>query len=187
MLTATTVSEISEMEQILSLQSLNLKQHITPEEKQTEGFLTMSFNLPMLQALHEFAPSVIVKNDNKKVVAYAISFLKEGIKFYPQIEPLLNHLKQTEWKRRPLATSNYYIMGQICVAKEVRGQGVFEMLYHKHREAFSNRFDCIVTEIANSNARSLRAHLRTGFEIISTHSDHIDDWNVVAWGWDDPI
>lgn len=186
MLTATTVSETAELEQILVLQSLNLKQHITTEEKQSEGFLTMSFNLPMLQAMHELAPSVIVKNDNNKVVAYAISFLKEGIAFYPQIEPLLNHLEQTEWRGRPLTASNYYIMGQICVAKEVRGKGVFEMLYHKHRETFSKRFDCIVTEIANSNHRSLRAHLRTGFEIISNHSDHIDDWNVVAWGWDDP-
>jgi len=29
---------------------------------------------------------------------------------------------------------SYYVMGQICVAKEFRGQGVFKQLYTAHRK-----------------------------------------------------
>jgi GNAT superfamily N-acetyltransferase len=182
MLFATTVSSEAELQQILDLQFINLKQHITPEEKNEQGFVTMVFTMDMLRAMHRLAPTVIVKN-NDRVVAYAIVFLKEGRSFYPGMEFMFRNFEKISWNGRPLNSYNYYIMGQICVAKEVRGQGVVEMLYQKHREIYGQQFDCIVTEIATSNHRSLRAHERVGFQTISTHSDAIDDWKVVAWDW----
>ena len=183
MLYATTVVSDTELQQIIDLQFINLKQHITPEEKNAQGFVTMVFSMDMLRAMHRLAPSIILKDANGKVVAYAIVFMKEGRAVYPGMESMFRNFEKISWKGKPFTSYNYYIMGQICVAKEVRGQGAVEMLYHKHREIYGQQFDCIVTEIANSNQRSLRAHERVGFKTISTHSDAIDDWNVVAWDW----
>ncbi len=183
MLSATTVSSDAELQQIIALQFINLKQNITSEEKNEQGFVTMVFTMDMLLAMHRLAPSVIVKDANGNVVAYAIVFLKEGRAGYPGMESMFRNIEKISWNGKPFTSYNYYIMGQICIAKEVRGQGVFEMLYHKHREIYGQQFDCIVTEIATSNQRSLRAHERVGFKTISTHSDAIDDWKVVAWDW----
>ena len=182
MLYPTTVTNEFELQQILDLQFINLKQNITPEEKKEQGFVTMVFTMDMLRSMHQLAPTVIVKNDDR-VVAYAIVFLKEGRSFYPGMESMFRNFEKISWNGKPFTSYNYYIMGQICVAKEVRGQGVVEKLYHKHREIYGRQFDCIVTEIANSNQRSLRAHERVGFKTIATHSDAIDDWNVVVWNW----
>lgn len=187
MLQAAAVSNTTELEQILALQSINLKQHISEKERQEQGFVTMQFTMNMLEGMHSLAPSIVIKNDDNNVVAYAISFLKEGRKLYPQMEPMFRHFETMKWKGKRFTDLNYYIMGQICVAKEIRGMGAVDLLYQKHREVFASRFDCIVTEISQSNLRSLKAHQRVGFERISTHRDEIDQWHVVAWDWSPPI
>ena len=182
MLYSTSVSDISELEQILLLQQANLKSSVPEEEKKEQGFVTMLFTLEMLKAIHNFAPSIIIKEGNK-VVVYAIVFLKEGIAAYPAMEPLLENLGNISWNGRPFNTYRFYIMGQICIAKPFRGMGLFEMLYQKHKEIYQSSYDYIVTEISENNYRSMRAHERMGFKTISTHRDSIDTWKVVAWDW----
>jgi RimJ/RimL family protein N-acetyltransferase len=39
-----------------------------------------------------------------------------------------------------------------------------------------------VTEVSTSNTRSLRAHARVGFEVVTTYRDATDEWAVVALG-----
>ena len=142
----------------------------------------MPFTLGMLEAMHQFAPSVVIKKADT-VVAYAIVFLKEGRNVYPAMEPMFNNFEKITWRNKPFVNYHYYIMGQICIAKEYRGLGLFEKLYHKHKELYQSEYDCIVTSISESNYRSLRAHERFGFKTISAHSDAIDRWKVVAWDW----
>ncbi|MBU1821811.1 MAG: GNAT family N-acetyltransferase, partial [Bacteroidetes bacterium] len=85
------------------------------------------------------------------------------------------------WRGGMLSESNYYVMGQICVAEAWRGQGVFDGLYQHHRAVFSPAYKLLVTEVSKSNTRSMRAHERVGFRTIYEHEDHVDIWNVVAW------
>lgn len=182
MLYATTVSGTPELQQLLLLQQQNLKTAVSEQEKKEQGFVTMPFTLEMLLAMHAFAPSIIVK-DNDILAGYAIVFLKEGRAIYPAMESMFANFEKISWKGKPFNSYRYYIMGQICIAKPYRGKGVFDMLYEKHKELYQPAYDCIVTEISASNYRSLRAHERIGFKTISTHSDAIDTWNVVVWDW----
>lgn len=182
MIYATTVSTHQELKQILDLQKNNLKQHITADEKNEQGFLTMPFNMDMLEKFHAIAPAVIVKDDDR-VVAYAIVVLQEGRKSYPDLEPMFVNLEQLTWKGRPLHSFKFYVMGQICVDKAYRSKGLFDMLYQKHKEIYEHRFDFIVTEISTSNHRSLKAHKRVGFVTINTFKDTLDEWDVVLWNW----
>ena len=182
MLSATTVTSTEELQQILALQQLNLKQNIDADEKKEQGFVTMQFTLSMLQDMHSLAPSIIVKDDDK-VIGYAMVLLKEGRKLYPDLDPLFQLFDTLSWKGKLLFNYRFYIMGQVCVDKNYRGQGVFDMLYHKHRDIYKDVFDFIITDISSDNHRSLRAHERVGFEIIHTYRDKLDEWKVVLWDW----
>jgi hypothetical protein len=77
----------------------------------------------------------------------------------------------------------YYVMGQVCVAKSWRGTGVFDHLYAAHRKHLHGRFDACVTEISVRNTRSLKAHMRVGFEELERYRDATDEWVVVIWSW----
>jgi GNAT superfamily N-acetyltransferase len=90
------------------------------------------------------------------------------------------------WRGKPLADWQYYVMGQICVSDRYRGQGVFDALYREHRARYADRFSLSVTEIATRNTRSMRAHARVGFEVVTIYRDAQDEWAVAAWDWTSP-
>lgn len=178
----TLVTSPDELQQILDLQKKNLRQNVADDEKRSQGFVTMQFTISMLQAMHNRAPSIIVKDDNK-VVGYAIVFMPVDRHLYPSLESMFHILEDVYWQNKPLKEFSYYIIGQICVDKEYRGQGVFELLYEKHRETHRHRFDAVITEISTSNHRSIRAHKRVGFRVIHTYRDDLDEWAIVLWDW----
>lgn len=180
------VQSVEELQQILLLQENNLLQHLSQEERQSQGFVTLQHDLPTLQKMHAISPSVIVKKDDV-VVAYALTMGPGCQELIPGLEPMYALLNKLSWENKPLPAYNYYVMGQICIDKKYRGQGLFEMLYHYHRDIYSPQFNLFITEIATRNHRSLRAHGKVGFKIIHTHKDELDEWAVVGWNWVSPI
>jgi hypothetical protein len=183
MLNPTLVNSMNELIQIHALNQRFLKKNIPVEEHKAGGFLSWLYSIELLVAMHDLAPSVIVK-EGENVVGYALVTVKEAASFHRDLEQMFLHLEPVLYKGRPLSTHNYYCMGQICVAEGLRGRGVVPMLYQKHREIYGGRYDFILTEISTGNPRSLKAHERTGFETIHTYRDHMDEWNVVVWDWD---
>lgn len=182
MLIATTVTDTSELDQVLDLQKKYLVTHVDKEEMQSQGFVTVQHTPERLQQMHSLAPSIIIKKD-EKVVAYALVMLNECRNLVPELVPMFNSFDQLTWQGKLLSEYRFYVMGQIAVAKEYRGQGLFDMLYHKHREVYQSQFDFIITEVATRNKRSLRAHERVGFETIHVYTDELDEWAVVLWDW----
>ncbi|RYZ81057.1 MAG: GNAT family N-acetyltransferase, partial [Moraxellaceae bacterium] len=162
MLTPGLIESTADLQQVLALQAVNLKQNLSATEKDAEGFVTMQFSLDMLERLHAVAPTVVVR-DADRIIGYAIVLLTEGRKAYPDLDTMFDHLEALEWRHRPLTSYKYYVMGQICVDKNYRGQQVVKMLYNKHRDLYQQAYDCIVTEISTSNHRSFRAHEKIGF------------------------
>jgi hypothetical protein len=95
-------------------------------------------------------------------------------------------LEGLSWRDRPLASDpRWFVMGQVCVAAEYRGMGVFDGLYSQLRRAHSADFDLCFTEISRRNGRSLRAHRRVGFQTVHDYVDPAadDHWEVVVWDW----
>lgn len=182
MLVATTVTTHAELDQVLDLQQKYLVTNIDKEEMQSQGFVTVQHTPELLQQMHSLAPSIIIKNGDE-VVAYALVMLNECRHLVPALVPMFNSFDQLTWKGNFLGEYSFYVMGQVCVAKAYRGQGLFDMLYHKHREVYQPQFDFIVTEVATRNKRSLRAHERVGFKTIHVYTDELDEWAVVLWDW----
>jgi L-amino acid N-acyltransferase YncA len=181
-MTATITRTHKDLEQILALQQSYLIGKLATAEWQDQGFLTVEHNMDMLEKMHDAAPSIVIK-DNDRIIAYALTMTRECRDMIPELVSMFTNLDNIEWKGRPLNDYSFYVMGQICVDKAYRGQGLFDRLYQKHKEIYSPGFDLLVTEIATRNTRSMRAHERVGFKTINIHQDELDEWAVVAWDW----
>jgi GNAT superfamily N-acetyltransferase len=161
--------------QILELQRANLAAQVSPEDATQQGFLTVTHELPLLERMHEVAPSVIAV-EGDALAGYALVMPVECRDLIPVLVPMFERLEA-------LGVTRYYVMGQICVARPFRGQGVFDALYRAHRDHLEARYDRCVTEVATRNTRSLRAHARVGFRTLETYRDATDEWSLIAWDW----
>ena len=182
MLEATTVTTHDELVQINLLNQLNIKYALTDKEKAEEGYVSWLYPMALLEQMHALSPAIIVK-DETKVVGYALAATKEAAGFHIDLKLMIENLEKVIYKNKPLTEYNFYLMGQICIAKGYRGQGIFGQLYQKHKEVYGSQYDLLVTEIATANLRSQRAHEKVSFKTIHTYRDSTDEWNVVVWDW----
>ena len=74
-------------------------------------------------------------------------------------------------------------MGQICIAKNYRKQGIFRGLYHFYKAELQYQFNYLITEVAAINPRSMQAHEAVGFKIIDTYEADGIVWNIMDWDW----
>lgn len=170
-------TESSELNQILALQKKNATNAISSEEKEQEGFITVSHTYEILKKMNDACPHVIAK-DGDLVVGYALVMLKE---FRDEIAVLS---AMFETASELWGAKNYVAMGQICIAKEYRRQGLFREMYAYYKEELQHEYDCLLTEVATENARSLNAHLNVGFELIKTQITNGTSWELICWNWE---
>ncbi|MCP3102389.1 GNAT family N-acetyltransferase [Myxococcus sp. K15C18031901] len=178
--------DTTDLQQILSLQRENLKQVLSTDEMRTQGFVTVQHDLGALEHMHALAPSVVARHGGA-VVAYALTMPRECRALMPVLVPMFDLLDGLDYQGRPLRDVPFYVMGQVCVGKEHRGQGLFDQLYAMHRELYRGRYELLITEISTRNLRSMRAHARVGFQVLHTYRDATDEWAVVTWDWSAPV
>ena len=177
MIEAGPVVDEDELGQILDLQRRNLARNLSEREIAENGFVTVEHTLDVLRRMHLLAPSIVAR-DGADLAGYALVMPVECRSFIPVLEPMFQRLEALGLFRQ-----RFYVMGQICVASPYRGRGVFDLLYRTHREHLRGRFDSVVTEVATRNRRSLRAHLRIGFEELERYRDPTDEWVLLIWRW----
>ncbi|GAB4491065.1 MAG: hypothetical protein OHK0019_10780 [Saprospiraceae bacterium] len=181
----TTVSTLEEVRQILDLQEKNLAVSLSAETMASQGYVTVRHDPAVLQRMNEVAPAVIAK-DGEQVVGYALVMPREFAPDVPILGPMFEMLNGLSWKNQPLKDNpRWFVMGQICVAEGYRGMGVFDGLYLKMRELYRLRYDFTVTEVAERNTRSMRAHERVGFQTLHTYPDATtgEVWRVIVLGF----
>lgn len=176
-------ASVRDLEGILVLQKQNLPSALTTEEIQSQGFLTVIHSLEELKKLNEIEPHIIAK-ENGVVVAYLLAMTARSENDLPVLQPMFQMFRRVSFAGQPIASYNYLVVGQVCVAKSHRGQGVLDGCYSFYRETFKQQYHFAITEIANSNLRSQRAHKRIGFDEI--HRFVAPDgvaWSIVVWDW----
>lgn len=176
------VSTPEEVVQILDLQAINHVSNVSPAVAEEQGFVTVKHNPEVLQRMNLVAPSIIAK-DGERVVGYALVMPRSFAPQIPILLPMFDLLDTLSWKGQALHDNpRWFVMGQICVAEGYRGMGVFDGMYLKMKEVCRADYDFVITEIAERNTRSIRAHERVGFEILHSFSDAVakEDWRVVV-------
>ncbi len=164
---------LKELEQILDLQQRNLPKNISEEESSKEGFVTVEHTLDVLKAMNGVCGHIIAV-DKGQVVGYALCMHPKFAEDIEVLRPMFHEIdKIFEGK------VNYMAMGQICVAKSHRGQGIFRKLYQTMKEKLPEGFDTIVTEVDGKNKRSLAAHTTIGFETLTVYLSGEKEWHVI--------
>lgn len=183
MISISTAQTQEELSGILRLKATNLMTILTDVEKEKEGFLTVDYTLENLTRLNDFEKHIIAKVDNK-IVAYVLAMTKDAREDIPDLIPMFAVFDQNNFKGKPISAYDYIVVGQVCVDKKFRGQGLFDRNYAFYKETYKGKYELAVTEIATKNMRSLNAHQRVGFrEICRYTASNGIEWAIVVWDW----
>jgi len=182
MITIKQVTEHTELEGIKKLQQENLKINLTDQESVTEGFVTAEYSMAFLEKMHKESPSIIAK-DGDRIVGYALVSVKAIRHDHDLLGDLFNTIDKITYRHRLLKNSPYVVVGQLCVSKNYRGLGLVQQMYQQFKSHHSAAFDYCLTDIAKNNPRSLKAHLKSGFQVIDTLQYGGMGWDIVLWDW----
>lgn len=178
------VTEKEEIAGIKKLQAANLKNNLSEEETEQEGFVTAEYTLPFLALMNEIEPSVIAKEGNE-VVGYVLVVTRALFGKHALLDDLFRQIDQYTFRGEALKNINYTICGQLCVARPHRGRGLVQQLYNYYRTELSGTYKYLLTDVDEKNPRSVKAHMKTGFEIIGTSNYGGSNWHIVLWNWNE--
>src|SRR4030095_11635360 len=183
MIVYTTANSKNDLEGILNLQKRNLASSLTKAEIQSQGFVTVDHSYEQLARLNDYEKHVIAK-ENEKVVGYLLAMTKRSRLDIPVLIPMFELFEAISYRDKKISTYNYLVVGQVCIDKDWRGQGILDDCYAAYREQYKTKYDFAITEIARTNLRSLNAHKRIGFKEIKIYaSPDKTEWSVVLWDW----
>lgn len=183
MLQYTTARTEQDLQGILSLQQANLAINLSPDEIASQGFVTVVHSPEDLRRMNEIEQHVIAK-DGDRVVAYLIAMTPASKADIPVLIPMFDTFDSVSYHGRPISAFQYMVVGQVCVDKAYRGQGVLAATYAEYKRQFEMRYDFAITEIATRNPRSLRAHEKIGFsEVHRFVAPNKEEWSIVVWEW----
>lgn len=171
-----------ELHQILKLQQQNLPTAVSTEEATIEGFVTVQHDITLLEAMHDKCPHTIAK-DGDSVVGYALSMHPDFTDRIEVLKPMFAEINAVLNSSQPMPPSlrygNYIVMGQICIDKAYRKQGIFRKLYETMRNDLIPPFSCIITEVDTKNERSLQAHYAVGFKDLRRYTAGGQEWVLI--------
>lgn len=167
-----------ELYQILELQHKNIPTSISDAEKQKEGFVTVQHDFKTLKMMNNVCAHSIAKHNNS-VVGYALSMVKEFKNTIPVLQPMFKEIELCI----NVTTTNYITMGQICIDKAYRKQGLFKALYKFMQLQLRSKFDILITEVDVNNTRSLNAHKAVGFTELKRYIFNNQEWVLLSWNW----
>ncbi|MGB3546388.1 MAG: GNAT family N-acetyltransferase [Saprospiraceae bacterium] len=165
---------------IQAIQAANLPDTLTEEESREQGFVSIRHELDLLRLMNQPHGHTVARDASGRVVGYALVMEPRHRETVPFLLRFFTLLDTLTYRGKPLAGYRYFSMGQIAVAKDYRGQGVFRGLYHDLFTRTAPHFDLVVTAIALSNVRSRRAHERVGFEDLHFYEQDGKEWVVVG-------
>ncbi|MFT4569098.1 MAG: hypothetical protein ACI9FN_004068 [Saprospiraceae bacterium] len=179
----TTADKEKHLYQILELQRLNLAIDRSEEDIQREGFVTCEHSIDLLSEMNKPHPHIIALEE-EKVIGYALVMLQEMRDSLNVLRPMFDNIDKLYPKSNDTSEDSYFVMGQICIDSDHRGQGVFYSLYNHMKLGMSPYYDLCITEISSLNKRSLKAHANQGFKTVHKYtSSDGHPWEIVAWDW----
>ncbi|MCW5518378.1 GNAT family N-acetyltransferase [Aureitalea sp. L0-47] len=166
------VDNPDELAQILLLQQENLPENISWETKRKEGFVTVKHDLELLTEMNTACPHFIAVSYNE-VVGYCLCMHP---KFGNEIEILRPMFEQI---RKYYPNDDYMVMGQVCISRDYRGQGIFRKLYDHMLLGIQPEFSTIITEVDLKNTTSVNAHYAIGFKLICEYESDDRRWVLI--------
>ena len=182
MITVCLTTTDREIQGIRDLQEANLKENIALEKRSVDGFLTAKYSLDFLKAMNKSTPAIIAKQSGE-VVGYALATNRSLLGQHPLLKDLSIQINKIPFGDKAIGDFDYLVVGQLCVAKQVRGQGLAQRLYAHFKTTYQEQYPFSVTDVDQGNLASLKTHLKVGFQVVSTLQYGNSNWHVVIWDW----
>ena len=182
MITVCLTTTDREIQGIRDLQEANLKENIALEKRSVDGFLTAEYSLDFLKAMNKSTPAIIAKQSGE-VVGYALATNRSLFGQHPLLKDLSIQINKIPFGDKAIGDFDYLVVGQLCVAKQVRGQGLAQRLYAHFKTTYQEQYPFSVTDVDQGNLASLKTHLKVGFQVVSTLQYGNSNWYVVIWDW----
>lgn len=114
------VAETDEcLRQILNLQTRNHSDSISQQELNSEGYVTVRHSADLLQRMNTPHPHVVAREGvNRHIVGYTLVLDPEHGAEIPLLEAMFQRINATEYEGKLLRDRKYFVMGQVCIAKE---------------------------------------------------------------------
>ena len=172
----------NDLQGILKLQKANLSTALTKEEIKSQGFVTVMHNCDELKKLNDNEKHVVAK-DGDKIIAYLLAMTKQSKYEIPVLIPMFKMFDTIFFEGKLISLYDYIVVGQVCIDKQYRAQGIIDNCYVFYRDHFKRKYDFAITEIASTNIRSVNAHKRIGFKEIYRYVSDNTEWSIVLWDW----
>ncbi|MEP6583094.1 MAG: GNAT family N-acetyltransferase, partial [Ginsengibacter sp.] len=138
MVAYTTVKSDEEILQVLDLQKNNLPQNLSDAEIKSQGFVTVVHSYEILKEMNDIEASIIAKNGDD-VIGYLLAMTKHSGNDIPVLIPMFEVFDNVIYDSKKISVCNYIVVGQVCIAKEWRGQGILDDCYLAYKEYLSDR------------------------------------------------
>lgn len=173
-----------EIQGILDLQQANLRKNLTQDEMDNYGFVTLEYDLDLLNEMPAGNHHIIAK-EGDRVVGYCLLFDRSKNHLMTEGTGIFPVFNATVYKGVLLGESNYVSIGQVCVARAYTGQGILGRMYSFFKESYKHLYDFAMTDIASHNIRSIKGHQKAGFELLKRFDepDAGEPWDIVIWDW----
>lgn len=170
--------------QIINLQKRNLQTSLSHFEIEKEGFVTCIHDVSLLEKMNHPFQHILAVNENDEVVGYCLVMLPKWRNELDVLKSMFDTIEASIFINEMIKEEEYIVVGQVCVGKNYRKQGVFRKMYHYYKEAYARNFKYCITEIAVSNKRSFNAHQSIGFQLLKRYlSDDGKEWDLIIWDW----
>ncbi len=173
MIAYTQAQSEEEIQEILHLQNQNLPSSLDKKEILEQGFLTVEHSFELLWRMNQSFPHTLAKK-NGKVIGYALSMTAKFANDIPILHSLFKEIRNT------YSSEDFIVMGQICIAKEYRGRGIFRGLYQNMQRFIKGSYETIITEVDIRNTRSMNAHKAIGFKELVRHESNGKVWSLIV-------
>ena len=172
-------ANISDIPNVLGLQVNNLFRNVSEDERRKEGFVSFESSPELLKEIINDGGIILAKS-NGLTVGYLIYFsLTQGKKIANFLK-LIESVEERVYKNRKLKEQNFCILGQICIEKNWRNNGILEKLYVKLRADLLGVYDLAISDISEDNKKSVHVHLeKMNFENMGVYSHNDKNWVVV--------
>ncbi|MBP6912739.1 MAG: hypothetical protein KBB86_02290 [Candidatus Pacebacteria bacterium] len=144
---------------IIKLQSENLEVNLSNDQK-GDGFLRLKNSHQEIEDIINGQGVFIVCYQGNNLAGYVFSINKEYAKKINFFDDFTENIKDVQYKNKNINEYNYCILGQLCIIVQHRGSKVLELLHERLRhELTSKGYEIAVTEIDESNTRSIEANI----------------------------
>jgi ribosomal protein S18 acetylase RimI-like enzyme len=174
--------------QVLELQRQNHKHHLSDEESNENGFVTVFHRptdllemikyCPQYLAVVDVDPAINNKTQPAVVVGYTLTADHKAISSSPSLSKLYKVFfdmvdddttttATTTTTTIPSPSNDDWVFGaQVCVSSQYRRRGILKQLYDYQCKDLGTK---VITAVDHSNRPSLQAHLKANFTVLKKY------------------